>query len=235
MRRVPSFLIIGNGRVSHHFQHYFSLLNIPYLLWHRQKSYKELQNDICNVNRILLLINDDVIESFIFEHLKNYQGMLIHFSGSLVTNHAIGVHPLMTFNESQYALLQYQEIPFVIDHDAPDFELLLPTLVNPHVRLHKSFKSKYHALCVMSGNFSCLLWQKLFMTLENEFNIPSSMAHAYLLQQTNNLITSPKTALTGPLVRGDRQTMMKHMDVLSDDPFQKIYEAFVQSYQREIR
>ncbi len=33
----PSYGIIGNGRISQHIQHYFSLLGITYMLWHRQR------------------------------------------------------------------------------------------------------------------------------------------------------------------------------------------------------
>jgi predicted short-subunit dehydrogenase-like oxidoreductase (DUF2520 family) len=127
---------------------------------------------------------------------------------------------------------KYQQLSFVIDHDAPAFNTLLPGLSNQHVRLQKALKPKYHALCVLSGNFSCLLWQKFFSVLETELNIPHALAMPYLLQQTQNLCEHPATALTGPLVRGDHQTIQKNLHALDADPFQQVYASFVACYQQ---
>lgn len=232
MRQVPTYLIIGNGRVARHFQHYFALLQIPFHTWHRQESLATLYELSAQATHILLLISDGAIDAFAQEHLKDNQSILIHFSGSLVSEHVYGAHPLMSFNTGMYALAQYQAIPFILDHDAPDFASLLPGVMNQHVRLHTSLKAKYHALCVLSGNFSCLLWQKLFSSMENEFNIPHEIANAYLLQQTQNLLHDAKSALTGPLVRNDLATIEKNIASLEQDPFQEIYQSFVSCYQK---
>ncbi|MCW5584207.1 MAG: DUF2520 domain-containing protein, partial [Gammaproteobacteria bacterium] len=153
MRQVPHYLIIGNGRAARHVQYYFSQLQLSYSSWSRYQPYAQLSCALDRATHVLLLISDNAIEHFIQEHLQNSQSIHIHFSGSLVTNNAYGAHPLMTFNESLYDLQHYQAIPFVLDHDAAPFEELLPGLPNQHVRLHKSLKPKYHALCVLSGNF----------------------------------------------------------------------------------
>ena len=229
MRQVPHYLLIGNGRVSRHFQHYFSLLNISFTLWHRKLPLAELHEKLSVATHILILINDDAIENFIEEHLKNTQAIRIHFSGSLVTDLAYGAHPLMTFNNTLYSPEHYSTIHFVTDADAPD--TLLPDVPNQHVRLQKNMKAKYHALCVLSGNFSCMLWQKLFASFENEFNIPPSIAHGYLRQQTQNILDNYQTALTGPLVRDDQKTIEKNISALEADSFQKIYTSFVECYQ----
>ncbi|EKD71772.1 MAG: hypothetical protein ACD_46C00103G0013, partial [uncultured bacterium] len=126
----------------------------------------------------------------------------------------------------------YQSIPFILDHDAPSFSELLPGLPNSHVRLHKSLKAKYHALCVMSGNFSCLLWQKLFSDFEKELKLPREVAYPYLQQQMHNLIDNPTQALTGPLIRGDTKTIEKNLSALEGDPFKQVYESFIACYQQ---
>jgi predicted short-subunit dehydrogenase-like oxidoreductase (DUF2520 family) len=232
MRQVPHILIIGNGRVSRHFQHYFSLLQIRCSSWHRQQPISQLHQALNHATHVLLLINDNAIESFIETQLQTYQGIIIHCSGSLVTERAYGAHPLMTFSEKLYELAHYQVIPFILDHDTPAFTELFPGLSNQTVRLHKSLKPKYHALCVLSGNFSCLMWQKLFNTFEHEFNIPPSVAHHYLSQQTHNLLTDPQRALTGPLVRGDMNTIANNLSALENDPFQAVYQSFITCYQK---
>jgi len=234
MKQVPEYLIIGNGRVSRHFQHYFSLLQLPFTQWNRNEHFEKLHHQLINASHILLLISDAAIENFIIHHLKTApQTVWVHFSGSLISHYAHGAHPLMTFNETLYLLDEYLKIPFILDDDAPSFQAILPGLPNPYQRLPKSLKAKYHALCVLSGNFSCLLWQKLFDSFQREFNLPESFAHPYLLRQTQNLILDQKKALTGPLVRKDQGTIEKNLAALSSDPFKEIYEAFVSCYQKK--
>jgi predicted short-subunit dehydrogenase-like oxidoreductase (DUF2520 family) len=233
MRQVPQYLLIGNGRVARHFRHYFSLLKLPFMAWDRSASLSDLHQKVTACSHLLLLISDSAIDEFINQHLEKSEAIRIHFSGSLILSNAFGAHPLMTFSENLYDVEQYHAFSFVLDHDAPPFETLLPGIPNRHVRLDTSLKAKYHALCVLSGNFSCLLWQKFFTSLQQEFNLSSSIAHPYLMQQTKNLITNAKSALTGPLVRDDRKTIEKNLAALSSDPYQEIYKSFVAAYFEE--
>lgn len=230
MRQVPSYLIIGNGRVACHFSYYLDILNVDYHQWDRSQPLSELQTRLAQVTHVLILISDDAIESFIAAHLSSSTAKLIHFSGSLVTVAAHGAHPLMTFGHDLYAEAEYRSIPFIIDADAPSFEELLPGLPNQQVRLSSGQKAKYHALCVLGGNFSCLLWQKCLSEFENKLNIPASAVHPYMQRQIKNLMTDYQTALTGPLIRNDMKTMNNNLQSLADDPFQKVYQAFVECY-----
>ena len=229
MRRVPDYLIIGNGRVARHMLHYLSLLNIEAEHWHRGQDYSALGD----AKNILVLISDGAIESFIAEHLSDKKGLKIHFSGSLVTSLAIGAHPLMTFGPKLYDIEKYQKMYFVLDQDAPDFADVLPNLSNQHVRLEKKDKAKYHAMCVMAANYSCLLWNKLFDVFEREFDFPAETAFPLLQQQTENLLQDHQNALTGPLVRGDDQTILRNLEALNDDTYQDIYKIFVETYRKD--
>ncbi|MCE9506761.1 MAG: DUF2520 domain-containing protein [Alphaproteobacteria bacterium] len=228
MRQVPHYLIIGNGRTARHFRHYLPLLGLPVSQWSRSESLLQLKTLLPAATHILILISDRAIEPFIAEHLQDTAALKIHFSGALASGRAFGAHPLTTFNTGLYTLDKYQSIPFVVDATAPPFAALLPGLPNSHVTLAPELKAKYHALCVLSGNFSCLLWQKFFAALESEFHLPAETGHAYLRQQTENLLTDYATAFTGPLARGDRETIEKNLAALAGDPFQRIYQSFVE-------
>lgn len=179
---------------------------------------------------ILILIRDDAIADFAQFHLSGFDALKIHFSGALVAAGIYGAHPLMTFGPDLYTRDKYQSIPFIIEDDAPDFAALLPGLPNTHARIKKSDKAKYHALCAMAGNFSCLLWQKLMHSFAAEFSLPPEVAQAYLRQQTDNLIADYTTALTGPLARGDSATVQKHLVALKGDPFHDVYQSFIAAY-----
>ena len=234
MRQVPNYLIIGNGRVARHLCRYFTLLKIKkYSCWDRSQPLERLHELAASATHLLVAIKDSAIEPFIDEHLGHYAAKKIHFSGSLVTKKAYGAHPLMTFGPKMYDLEKYLAIPFVIDAKAPPFRDLFPGLHNPHVRLNPAQKAKYHALCVMAGNFSCLLWQKLFDSLHSEFGIRPHTADMYLRQQTENLLADYKTALTGPLARGDQETLKRNLKALEGDPFQAVYQAFVKAHSFE--
>lgn len=228
----PAYLIIGNGRVASHFAHYISLLGITCQQWWRTLPDSQLQSQLPSATHVLLLISDDAIESFAKNKLIGHPGYHIHFSGSLVSDNLIGVHPLQTFSDDLYELEQYQNISFVLDHDAPDFTELFPYFSNQHVRMNKRDKAKYHALCVLSGNFSCMLWEKFFSELENGFNIPRDIAFPYLQQQMLNLTAHAKSVMTGPLVRNDKDTIQINLKALEGDPFASVYSSFVDCYEK---
>ncbi len=232
-KQVPKYLIIGDGRVARHFRHYFSLLQILFTVWSRKNPLELLAKLLKESSHVLILISDQAIDIFIAQYQHLTQAHLIHFSGSLISKYAHGTHPLMTFSENLYSLEEYLKISFVIDENCPDFKNILPGLSNRHFRLPVALKTKYHALCVLAGNFSCLLWKKLFYHFEKEFNLPESAAHPYLLQQTKNLIMNSTTALTGPLTRNDTATIEKNLAALSDDPFQELYANFLACYQQD--
>jgi predicted short-subunit dehydrogenase-like oxidoreductase (DUF2520 family) len=225
MRQVPRYLIVGNGRVARHFCHYLSLLDIQYSQWHRPQSIGQLAKEAATATHILVLIMDSAIEPFIASHLAKTPAVKIHFSGALVTGLAHGAHPLMTFGKNLYTLEKYRSIPFIADTK----ENLLPGLPNQQFFLPPDKKALYHAYCVLAGNFSCLLWQKFFNGL-GELNLPPEAGQPYLRQQTENLLEDYKSALTGPLVRGDQLTIDRNLLALENDPFQQVYKSFVEAY-----
>ena len=236
MRQVPHYLIIGYGRLAHHLSHYFAQLSLSFESWHRGLPSAQLAIKMKRASHCLLLISDHAILDFIHQYLKEYDGLCIHCSGSLVTDRAFGAHPLMTFNQTHYYDFNtYQSIPFVIDQEAPFFQTLLPGLPNPSYRLDTKLKTNYHALCVMAGNFSCLLWQKLFFDFENKLKLPHDIAYPYLKQQMENLMQNPASALTGPLIRHDIHTINLHLQALQNDIAQPLYQSFLTYYQNRQR
>lgn len=231
MEQVPAYLIVGNGRMARHVSFYFGEIGIPYTQWARKThSEEDLQLLLAEASHVLILISDNAIEPFIKDHSCLQGKTLIHFSGSLVTPLAHGVHPLMTFTDDLYGMEVYKKIPFVCDVNAPSFSKLFPKLTNLNHTLPAELKSRYHALCVMSNNFTTLLWQKFYSELEHTLNIPSKAIHPYLDQTLQNLKNHSTAALTGPLARKDKSTIDMNLKALENDPFQSIYKAFVEVY-----
>jgi predicted short-subunit dehydrogenase-like oxidoreductase (DUF2520 family) len=233
MSKAAAFAIIGDGRLATHLKHYFSQLDLPYQAWSRRSDPNEnyLANVLTSSTHILLAISDSAIENFIIQHPELNQKMVIHFSGQLSSEYAYSAHPLMTFTTQLFNLEQYQKIPFILEQKSPDFSALLPGLTNPSYQIPKQLKSLYHALCVLSGNFTIILWQKFFSELENKFQLPKELAYPYLQQIFANLQDhQQQQMLTGPLARNDQQTITANLQALENDPFQKIYQAFVDAF-----
>ncbi len=237
MRQVPAldaspFGIVGNGRVARHFQHYFNLLGLSVCAWSRRLEAPSPPEALALCRTVLLLIPDAAIVPFIEAWPALQEKRLVHFSGSLVTPTAEVAHPLMTFGPGLYELTDYQVIPFVLDTGGTPFAELLPGLPNPTFSIPAADRPYYHALCVMAGNFSTLLWMKLFDELQRRFDIPASAAHPYLARVTASVMADASLALTGPLSRGDTETIASNLQTLDGDPFQAVYAAFVRAYEQ---
>lgn len=235
MRQVPDvgavpFGIVGSGRAARHFQRYLTLLGLPVRTWSRRAPLPAPPEALAPCGTILILIRDDAIEPFIETWPDLRDKRLVHCSGSLATRLAEAAHPLMTFGDQLYELADYRAIPFVVEAGGTPFTELLPGLPNRVFTIPPGARPRYHALCVMAGNFSTLLWVKLFDELEGRFGVPASAAHPYLARVTANVMAGGRRALTGPLVRGDQGAISANLQALEDDPFHAVYAAFVRAY-----
>jgi 2-dehydropantoate 2-reductase len=234
VKRLPDSApigIVGSGRVARHLAYYLSLLSVPTGAWSRHAATRAPTEILADCNTVLLPIRDDQIVPFINAWPLLRKKRLVHCSGSLVTPLAQAAHPLMTFGRTLYELDTYRQIPFILDSGCSPFSELLPGLPNPSFTIAAADRPYYHALCVLAGNCSTLLWQKLFAELQGRFAIPSSAAQPYLAQIAANLVADSQEALAGPFARGDVGTIVANLKALEGDPYAAVYRAFVKAYE----
>ena len=222
------YLLVGSGRLSRHLQHYLGLEAIRWRQWDRSSSVP-LSELLVAARAVLLLISDDAIEGFLNQYAVPGGPPWVHCSGSLTTDLASGFHPLMAFGDELYDQPTYRRMAFVGERGRTAFSELFPELPNPCFEIDPGSKSLYHALCTMAGNFSTLVWLKAFADFEERLGIPAAALHPYLEQITANLEGSI-SPLTGPLARGDRNTVATHLSALQGDPYREVYRAFVAAY-----
>ena len=238
---MVNYAIVGGGRLARHFSEYFHLLEIPHSCWTRDHgssfntfdipdAEQRLRKTIGTANRVLLLVSDNAIALLLKQYPFLHDKPLIHCSGALSLPGVAGAHPLMTFADTLYSLDTYESVPFMCEA-GHSFNELFPGLPNPHFSISNGDKARYHALCVMAGNFSQILWKGVSERFEQQFDLPGSTLHPYLRQLADNFVEAPESALTGPLVRGDQPTIMRNIGALDDDPLQDLYRAFVRFYQ----
>jgi predicted short-subunit dehydrogenase-like oxidoreductase (DUF2520 family) len=222
------YTIIGNGRTARHMKFYLQSQNIRVHSWNRKENTsQELQKYLNACDTVLILIKDSEIKKFVDEHPELSSKTLVHFSGSLVIPGIVGLHPLMTFSEKLYSLDFYKKIPFISEIGNETFQDIFPQLANPSAEIETSMKPLYHSLCVMGGNFTTLLWTKLFESFKEKFDFKPDLLFPYLEKISENLKEDYKTALTGPIVRKDVSTMKSNLSALENDSFADIYKSFV--------
>jgi len=235
------YAIVGGGRLARHISEYFRLLEIPHTRWVRDRQSRfntfdlpdteiRLRETVKQADRVLLLVSDNAIAALLKQYPFLHDKQLIHCSGALSLPAVAGAHPLMTFADHLYELEVYRSVSFVLEAGYR-FSDLLPGLPNPHFAISVKDKARYHAMCVMAGNFTQVLWKGISDRFEQQFGWPDHISNAYLNQVAGNFIKNPASALTGPLVRNDQQTVERNIKSLDGDPLQDLYRAFIRFYQ----
>lgn len=233
MQQVSKYLVIGSGRMATHFCYYLQLLNLPWQQWSRKNNtVTELIEYNKTCSHVLLLINDHAIEPFINANSFLLTKCCIHFSGKLVVQNVFSTHPLMTFSHNLYNLDTYRSIPFILEQEGPNLIELLPELPNCEYKIPRSSKSLYHALIAMGNNFTTLLWQHVFQSLQDDLHLQPEIVYPILKQTITNLLQQPQDALTGPLIRGDQDTITAHLAALENNLYKEVYKAFITVFQK---
>jgi hypothetical protein len=219
--------IVGDGRMASHFTTYLQLSGIPYKQWSRKKNADQDPAEyLKNCRAVFLLIKDDALSDFVEVNSGLKEMNPIHFSGSLYLEEIPSIHPLMTFTKELYSLEKYQSIPFIHEKGKISLREILPELPNPSQAMDYGKKSLYHSLCVLSGNFTTMLWQKVFSDFRDKLDLDPDLLVPYMEQTFENLKTNWVEALTGPLARKDKTTIKRNMHALEGDLYHEVYRSF---------
>ncbi|MBU2513250.1 DUF2520 domain-containing protein [bacterium] len=184
---------------------------------------------------LFITCNDDQIESVarnIFStgnSLKNRS--FAHMSGalssaSLVCLQEMGayiysVHPMQSFADVTKSVEDLSNTTFGIEgpQQLEKIVSLLKKTGNNHLVLSPDQKTEYHiASCVVSNYLTALL--SFGFNMMQSIGITQSTAISALAPMINGTIrniirTGPEKALTGPIARGDVETIIKHLQVFN--------------------
>lgn len=193
---------------------------------------------------IVLAITDAAIQPFVQEHWVALADLapctLVHCAGQfgrihvspppmsfgVEADHVITIepaHPLMTFpilrsSDGGNAVhpVAYDTLPFVLSADGHTLHDLLPTLPNPFYVIPDSLRSYYHALCSIMVSGTVILHEKLDMLFSTVLHLPSEALLPFREQMFENIKTREPhtTVLSGPIARGDSDTLATHDRVL---------------------
>lgn len=237
MHNKIQYLLIGDGRLAGHLKYYLAEQGLPFLSWSRGAQSRggptlpELLKHLTPNDKILLAIRDDALSDFYRENLKSFGGDIVHFSGSFTHPVLVGLHPLASFHREMFSPDFYPTILFVSEVGRPGFKDIFPALPNPTVAIPPEQKPLYHALCSLAANLSQFVWAECYENLHALFGISEGELRPFLVATFNNLMRNPK-ALTGPLTRGDFETVHQHDDALEDHLLHGLYRSFVHTFLR---
>lgn len=240
-------LLIGSGRLARHLRHWTQLNKVSnqsinlagsqkdsvLMTWNRSEPTELLKTQLETSHIVWLAISDKAIVPFYEQYLKNTRAKVVHFSGALYDPRLIGAHPLMSFPENLLENEVYGRVHFAVDESVENLQALLPGFDNSFFKIPADKKALYHALCVAAGNFPQLLWSLSLKEFRN-LNVPDTAIELYLKQITESFISLKEKSFTGPLVRGDHETMEKNLLSLSKNTsLSEIYKTFAGVYKNE--
>ena len=168
--------------------------------------------------------------------------IICHFSGSLSSHvfsgreeagaSGISMHPMYAFSDKFHSYEQFHTAYLTLEGDPEAVAVMKPMweAIGHHVlTLKAEDKIKYHAAAAMASNEMLGLMQaSLDILSECGFSEKDSMALLTPLVQENIASMLEKgcvNALTGPVERGDAQTVRKHLQALEGSKAGKIYQS----------
>ena len=227
-------LLIGRGRWARHLLFYAQQVGVSFTTWNRDQSGDELNSLLQSKTQVLLAISDSSLDEMCSQILNLKPGVqVVHFSGSLLIQGAVCVHPLMTFTHEIYDFEFYKKIPFALT-GVSDLQKVFPYFQNPYFTLPAEKKSIYHALCVVGGNFSTLLIQQMLIGF-SELGLEPAWAEPYLEKIVANVLKHPHQALSGPLARRDLGTIQANLSALRGTNLFPLYLSMMDAFTPDLR
>ena len=243
-------VIIGSGNVAYHLAKAFTQNNIEISqIFGRNevelnKISEELNipystKELADADLYLISVSDSAVEQ-VSDLIKTEKALVAHTSGSLPIETLNGdyrkasFYPLQTFSKTKN--LDYSKIPFFIEAENQIDEkslFELASLISDNVETSDYEKRKYiHLTAVFACNFVNHLFaraKEISDSQDLDFNyfIP-------LIDETVEKIhhLEPKSAQTGPAVRGDERILKLHEELITNDEHLKIYNTMNESIQK---
>jgi len=187
---------------------------------------------------VLLTVSDDAIGAVCADLARSGAfrrgAVVVHCSGALASDvlaparqrcgcAVASMHPLQTFPSVDAAVDRLDGAFFFCEGDDAALTALWPFVTDlggTFVLIDPAAKTLYHAAAVMASNHLVALLDAA-LALQERAGIDRQTARpamAPLIRATveNVLAAGPAAALTGPVARGDADTIRRHLDALAD-------------------
>ena len=211
------------------------------------KAYSSV-HDLPPADITLIAVPDNLIK-YIVDKLDGLKAIkpssiAFHCSGALSSSvfskldvHPLSIHPLKSFASPEIGIQAFSSSLCTYEGDIRAIEILMPIFSDIGARcipISSTNKSLYHASCVMACNYLITLadiaqhcFIKSGLNKKNAFEAVTQLMGDAL----NNLISTQETqhALTGPLQRGDHETIIQHIQSIQDPEILELYQLLGQA------
>lgn len=243
-------VIIGSGNVAYHLAKAFTQNNIKVsqIFGRNEVELSKISSEfnipfstdqLEDAEFYIIAVSDSAVEN-VSELIKNENTLVAHTSGSLPMEILKGnyrkasFYPLQTFSKTKN--LEYSKIPFFIEAENQSDEkslFELASIISENVETSDYERRKYiHLTAVFACNFVNHLFARAkeisdSQHLDFNYFIP-------LIYETVEKIhhLEPKTAQTGPAVRGDERILKLHEELINDEEHLKIYKLMNDSIKK---
>lgn len=195
----------------------------------------DLKADVC-----LLAVKDDVLLSFA-PTLRLPDMTVLYTAGSVhltelqaISANIACIWPVFSIHHSNHALPS--DIPLLLNASnkvSRDIAQTLAKAISVRIfQLDDEQKSQLHLAAVFANNFTNHLYHIAYSLLSDKA-IPFDILLPLIIDTAEKLSdTPPAMNQTGPAIRHDHQTMMKHVQMLSDEKWKQVYQLLSASIQR---
>lgn len=205
--------------------------------------FETMEECVSGSEAVMIAVPDDAICP-VWNQLRGYPvkgKVFCHFSGALASDvfdgidaagaYGCSLHPMYAFADRETAYRGLDGIGFTIEGADEAVQLvrgLLEDCHNPVIRMQASQKVRYHAAASMLSNHVAGVLSCGYELLE-EAGFSEEQARTFsgalVLGNVRNVIENgAMKALTGPIERGDVETVRQHLHVLTPEQ-EEMYRA----------
>ena len=197
-------------------------------------------NDIIEADLYIISVSDTAIPA-ISKALEGKNGLIAHTAGSIPMevlgahqNHGI-FYPLQTFSKQKE--VDFNQIPLCLEANQPENLNLLKkvaqSLGGPVHLIDSAQRKALHVAAVFVNNFTNHLYT-IGEELCKAHKIPFSVLQPLIAETADKIKhLPPSAAQTGPAARGDQKILKNHLQYLTKESHQKLYQLISASIQQQ--
>ncbi|MCW2758730.1 MAG: Rossmann-like domain protein [Nocardioidaceae bacterium] len=153
-------------------------------------------------------------------HTSGRHGLAVLEPARLVGAHVVAMHPAMTFTGTEVDLPRLRGCVFGVTADGDDeramAEVLVDDLGGSAIWVPEDKRTLYHAgLAHGANHLVTLVTQAMEMLSAAGADDPAGTLRPLLTAALDNVLESGDAALTGPIVRGDVNTVAAHLEEIA--------------------
>lgn len=207
-------------------------------------AFMERAEDVAAVSDAIILSTPDGAVRTVWESLdkEKIQGRIIcHLSGSLSSDvfsgienfgaYPVSIHPMFAFSDKESVYQQLHHVCFTLEghpYAVAKWQNVFAALGNEVCVIQKEIKKKYHAAASFLSNNVLAVLSAGYELLEDCGFTPEQARRFSSMLVRNNIDQAIERgcveALTGPVERGDADTVRGHLSVL-DEEQKMLYKA----------